>query len=328
MDVIGYTAKEVLDMGPNFLLLTMHPDDLAMLPQAGAEYYKRKDGEVFEQTFRMRHKNGQWRWVHRSATIFSRTPDGQPKQILGACTDITEFKKTERELQELSGRLLSIQDEERRRIARELHDVTGQNLAAIGFHLGALERSEGLSAHAKNTLAECLKLCVESQKEIRTLSYLLHPPLLDPFGLVRALEWYIDGLRKRTRMEVILDVTEDIGRLPIELETDLFRVIQEGLTNSFRHAGSDLTIIRLAMKEGGGGIVLQIEDQGGPKARTKLNERGVDAGFGVGIPGMRERLRQHGGTLEISASDLGTTLTVFVPLRPGAQSRKAGENAT
>src|SRR5262249_52743971 len=119
VDVIGYTPKEIADMGENFVTKLLHPDDIAMLPQLGAEYAKRADGEVFEHIFRMRHKDGQWRWVQRSATIFSRTPDGRPKQILGSVTDITRFKNAERELQELSARLLNIQDEERRRIARE-----------------------------------------------------------------------------------------------------------------------------------------------------------------------------------------------------------------
>src|SRR5262249_37300341 len=110
-DVIGYTPKEIEEMGQGFIPGLMHPEDLAKLPSLGKDYAGRNDGEVFEHVFRMRHKNGQWRWVHRSATVFNRTADGRPRQILGAVTDITTFKRAERELQELSARLLKIQDQ-------------------------------------------------------------------------------------------------------------------------------------------------------------------------------------------------------------------------
>jgi PAS domain S-box-containing protein len=321
VDVIGYTAQEVVDMGDRFIPNLLHPDDIAVLPQLGAEYSKRKDGEVFENVFRMRHKNGEWRWVHRSATVFSRTPDGRPKQIIGAVTDITEYKLAEKKLQELSARLLSIQNEERRRIARELHDVTGQNLAVIGFNLRTLEQSQEFTPAMANILSECQKLCEQSQTEIRTLSYLLHPPMLDPLGLIHTLEWYIEGFRKRTRMKIVLDVSNDFGRLPTELETDLFRVIQEGLTNAIRHSGSEITVIRLARKDNS--VLLQIEDRGrGLKTGTKDADR---TALGVGIPSMRERLRRHSGTLEIVSQGQGTTLTVTVPATGTAQGGQVVE---
>jgi len=326
MDVIGYTPKEIEDMGINFISQLLHPDDIALLPQLGADYAKRADGEVFEHVFRMRHKDGQWRWVHRIATIFSRTPDGRPQQVLGSVTDITRYKQAERTLQELSARLLSIQDEERRRIARELHDVTGQNLALISFNLMTLQQSDSLDAAARTLLSECQKLCEDSQTDIRTLSYLLHPPMLDPLGLVRTLEWYIDGLRKRTPMEIVLEVPHEIGRLPIELETDLFRVIQEGLTNVMRHSGSQIAIIRLARKEDS--VLLQIEDRG-CGLKVEMAEQTENIGFGVGIPSMRERLRQHGGTLEITSGIQGTTLTVLVPVvTSGGEATKTLEKKT
>jgi PAS domain S-box-containing protein len=324
VDVVGYTPKEIEDMGVNFISQLLHPDDIAMLPQLGAEYARRADGEVFEHTLRMRHKNGQWRWVQRSATIFSRTPDGRPRQILGSVADITRFVEAERQLRELSARLLSIQDEERRRIARELHDVTGQSLAAMSFHLMTIHQSDSLDPAARTALSECQKLCEESQKDIRTLSYLLHPPMLDPLGLVRTLEWYIDGLRKRTRIEIVLEVQHDPGRLAIELETDLFRVIQEGLTNVMRHSGSKIAVIRLAKKQDS--VLLEIEDQGrGLKA--EMTEQVRNTAVGVGIPSMRERLRQHGGTLEISTGIRGTTLTALVPITPGVQDTKTLEKS-
>ena len=291
----------------------MHPDDIALLPMLEREYALRRDGEVFEHVFRFKHKNGQWRWLHRTATVFSRTSDGQPKQLLGAATDITRFKEAERELQELSARLLSAQDEERRRIARELHDVTGQNLTAIGLHLEAIEKSGGIDSDVKKLLSDCRKLCSESQNEIRTLSYLLYPPELDLLGLVGALGRYVEGFEKRTGINVLLDVKQDLTRLTPELETDLFRVVQEGLTNIMRHSGSKTAVIRLEKSDAL--IILQIEDSGrGLPQQIGAGEQRSGVGFGVGIPGMRERLRQHGGSLEVRSNGHGTTLRGVVPL--------------
>jgi PAS domain S-box-containing protein len=312
-DIIGYTPAEISEMGEDFIPRFMHPDDIASLQKLGSEYATRRDGEVFEHVFRMRHKNGQWRWVQRMATVFSRTPDGRPKQILGSVTDITQFKEAERELQELSARLLDIQDEERRRIARELHDVTGQNLTAIGLNLTVLEQSANLDPALRTILLECQRLCEESKQEIRTLSYLLHPPMLDQFGLIGALEWYINGLKQRARITVELNIEPDLGRFPMDLETDLFRVVQEGLTNILRYSGSETAIIRLAKNEKD--LVLKIEDRGrGLPPKTRLDAGGKEAPFGVGIPAMRERLRQHGGTLEVHSNREGTTITAVVPL--------------
>ena len=313
IDAIGYTAKEVEEMGQNFIPQLMHPEDFAMLPALAQEYATREDGEVFEHIFRLKHKNGQWRWLHRTATIFSRMPDGSPKQILGAVTDITRFKQSERELQELSARLLSAQDEERRRIARELHDATGQNLTAMGLHLETIERSEGLDPDIKRVIGECRRLCKVSQNEIRTLSYLLHPPELDLLGLVGALRWYVEGFEKRTGIDVRLEIRQDIGRLASDLETDLFRVVQEALTNIVRHSGSKTAVIRLQKDEAA--LILQIEDSGrGLPSMTDEAPKGPAAG--VGIPGMRERLRQHRGSLEITSSSQGTILAGIVPLGP------------
>jgi PAS domain S-box-containing protein len=317
VDVLGYTPKEIEDMGENFIPQLMHPDDFAALPALAKEYAVREDGEVFNHVFRLKHKDGQWRWLHRTATIFSRTPDGSPKQILGAVTDITKFKQTERDLHELSARLLSAQDEERRRIARELHDTTGQNLTAMGLHLEAIEKSDGMGADVKTLVSECRRLCRESQKEMRTMSYLLHPPELDLLGLVDALRWYVEGFEKRTGIHALLEIKADIGRLPSDLETDLFRVIQEGLTNIVRHSGSKTAVIRLQKTDTE--LTLQVIDTGcGFPYRTTPEDQKVP-GFGVGIPGMRERLRQHGGTLEISSNGQGTILTGVVPLRPGKE---------
>ena len=203
-EALGYTAEEVVNMGDSFLPRTMHPEDLAKLPTLAEQYAKAVEGEVFEHVFRLQHKNGEWRWVHRYATIFSKTPDGRPRQMLGSVTDITDLKNAEEELKELSARLVNIQDQERRRIARELHDGTAQNLFAMTLNLGQLTRS-GLSAKSKKVLTDCQNLCEATLKDIRTLSYLLHPPMLDQRGLAEALRWFIDGFAKRTGIDVRLE---------------------------------------------------------------------------------------------------------------------------
>ena len=191
--------------------------------------------------------------------------------------------------------------------------MTGQNLAAISFNITTLEHTIALPSNLKNIVTECQTLCQESQKEIRTLSYLLHPPTLDRFGLVGALEWYIEGFIERTGIDVVFDVKTEIGRLPQEMEMNLFRVVQEGLTNIRRHSASDTAVIHLDKDETQ--LILQIEDRRkGLREKAEPTKPAGDIGAGVGIPGMRERLRQHGGHLEIRSDGTGTTLRAVVPL--------------
>ena len=241
-----------------------------------------------------------------------RDANGQVVELQGIGRDITKRKEAEEELAHLSVRFLGLQDEERRRIARELHDVTAQNLFAATIGLARAER--GLQpAELRETLAECQTLCEQSLKEIRTLSYLLHPPMLDQAGLVPALQWYIEGFTRRSGIEVSLLAPEEIGRLSKEVERDLFRVVQEALTNVHRHSGSPVAIIRLERQNHQ--LVLQIKDQGRGVRQKPGKVNGIEL-LGVGIRGMHERLLQLSGRLEIESSDQGTTVTAVVPL-PG-----------
>ena len=170
-------------------------------------------------------------------------------------------------------------------------------------------------------LAECRRLCRESHEEVRTLSYLLHPPLLDELGLVRALNWYIDGFVRRAQIEVRFDVTSEICRLPLEMETDLFRVVQEALTNIRRHSGSHKAGISLEIRNTQ--LILQIEDQGTGLTEELVEEKSnFEIGPGVGILGMRERLRQHKGSLEIRSDNTGTTLIAVIPLPKPTDTRE------
>jgi signal transduction histidine kinase len=218
---------------------------------------------------------------------------------------------------ELTVRLFNLQDEERRRIARELHDGTAQNLFAISLNLAKIRQQiDGSDGEIKQLIDECQSLDDQSLQEIRTLSYLLHPPLLDQAGLVSALQWYVEGFSKRSGISVNL-VAQPIGRLTSEIETALFRVVQEGLTNVRRHSGSETASIRLERRANE--IVLEIKDAGhGLRAE---NRSGLAENFhelGVGIPGMRQRLRQLGGRLEITSNGEGTAVAAIVPIYNGA----------
>ena len=223
--------------------------------------------------------------------------------------DITSEVTAQRRLQEsqkqmanLSARLMTLQDEERRRLARELHDSTAQSLAALEINMSALEKT-GDPAEAKRLAAESGEISRQVVDELRTISYLLHPPLLEEAGLVFALRWLADGFTKRNSIPVVVDVPEDFPRLSPELETALFRIVQESLSNIYRHAGAAKAWITLARSEAGE-ISLEIRDNGKGLPDDFLLTRSS----GVGLAGMRERMRELGGTLEVESSDYGAAV--------------------
>src|SRR4051812_28326247 len=217
------------------------------------------------------------------------------------------------DLQWLAGRLLQSQDDERRRIAQELHDQTAQTMFAINLNLvQLLDATPALDNQARSIVAESLGLGQHLLQEMRTLSYLLHPPLLDQVGLASALEWYVDGFSKRSGITVELALAPDIGRLPSDAETALFRIVQESLTNVHRHARSERASIRLARESER--IVLEIQDSGrGVTGETQAAGEDVRS-LGVGISGMRQRMRQLGGELAIRSDAAGTSVTAVVPV--------------
>lgn len=234
--------------------------------------------------------------------------------VSSAIRDISERKQAEQSVQQLSGRLLRLQDDERRRIARELHDSTAQNLAALSLNLATInEVGDGLAPAARQALGEALDLANQSTREIRTLSYLLHPPLLDEVGIAAALRWFADGFAQRSGIQVDLRIPPELGRLPSDLELTLFRIVQECLTNIHRHSGSPTARIHVVAENGG--IILEVQDQGSgvrPGDAGRLSP--VNGQLGVGIAGMHERVRQLGGTLRIDSGAQGTTVRATLPL--------------
>jgi len=214
-------------------------------------------------------------------------------------------------LRELSARLMQLQDDERRRIARELHDSVGQLLAALAMNLSAVRNDVERLTETAAMLSDSETLVQDMSAEVRTISHLLHPPLLDEAGLLSALRWYVEGFSQRSRIKVDLDLPNDFGRLPSEMETAIFRVVQECLTNIHRHSGSPVARIRLRRHDHD--VMVQVEDKGRGIPPEKQQEMMTSGKVGVGIRGMRERLRQLGGTLELESNDSGTTVEVQLP---------------
>lgn len=257
---------------------------------------------------------------YRTRIVPEFSPDSSIDSVMTISEDVTERLRAEQELLSLTARLFTLQDEERRRIARELHDGAAQNIFGITINLSNMEKHQANATETARLIAECQSLAEQSLQEVRTFSYVLHPPILDQAGLALALQWYVEGFTKRSGIYVDLIVIEDIGRLPLEVETALFRIVQESLTNIRRHSGSETASIRLAKRASE--VMLEIADSG-KGMPTNGSADAVDsiAELGVGIPGMRQRLRQLGGRLEIDSTDRGTTIIAVVPAAEGTNGK-------
>jgi PAS domain S-box-containing protein len=245
--------------------------------------------------------------------------------ICAVATELTELvetnealRVTETSLRQLSARLLQLQDEERRRIARDLHDVTGQKIVVLSMALDRLARCPDLhDPEAQETLRESREMVRTIGDETRTLSYLLHPPLLDECGLGSAVRWYAEGFEKRSGIKLNVEIARDLGRLASELETALFRVVQESLTNVHRYSGSTNAEIRVHVVSGE--VRLEVADYGKGIQSGKVHPAVEGTGpLGVGIPGMRERLHQLGGRLEVDFGRNGTRVVATLPIRKAA----------
>ena len=249
------------------------------------------------------------RWFQLRIT---RPEQQEMPRIVIAHEDITEVKRAQEELARLTARLMQLQDEERRSIARELHDTTAQNLLAVTLNVTRLqERFRSASSPVDRILTETLDLAEQSLQEVRTLSYLLHPPLLDVVGLGSALRWLCEGFSERSGIRVDTLVGEGVEALSRDAATALFRVAQECLANVHRHSGSNWALI--AIRRLDDAVQLDVTD-GGCGFQSRSTNKLAEQALGVGVSGMRVRLEQLQGSLEIDAGPAGTRVTATVPL--------------
>ncbi len=248
----------------------------------------------------------------------------EPRTIRVVATERTELVETSKalnqsqaEVQSLSARILQLRDNERRRIARDLHDVTGQELAVVLMTLGSVSSRLNGDASVRERLKEATDILRKVENEIRTLSYLLHPPLLDESGLSAALQWYVQGLEKRVGLHVHAEFNFKLPRLTRDREIALFRVIQESLTNVIRHAEATEVWVRATVNERG--LQLTVEDNGRGISPEQLSLAGRGLNEGVGIAGMDQRLRQLGGRLQVAPTGHGTMVTASAPIGEGME---------
>lgn len=243
-----------------------------------------------------------------------RVADGALESFSTIMRDLSQQKQAQSALSELAGALMRSQDDERRRLGRELHDSTAQSLAALEIGLTRVRKQAAvLDEGAREQLNQCLQLAKQCSKEIRTVSYLLHPPLLDEMGLISAVRWYLDGFSQRSGIEVKLDVPEAPCRLSPEYELALFRVVQEALSNIHRYAGSKTAQVRLAVDAQR--VQLEVADQGRGIPTDQLRRFQVQGvSTGVGLSGMRERVHLLQGELEVDSDSTGTRIRVSLPL--------------
>lgn len=311
-DVLGYWPERWSSIS-NFWLDRIDPRDREMVERTIREEAASK-GARFD--FRMKAAGGQTMWLH-GVVHLGETSKGEP-ELTGVMVDITGRRQAEEASHELSRKLLRSQDEERRHVARELHDSLGQYLSVLGMNIGTLERTvPGLSEQHEAIFAETTDLVETCSRDLRTLSYLMHPPMLDEIGLVPALEWYATGFAERSKIQVKMNAKPLDARLPNLVEMAFFRITQEALTNIYRHSQSKTA--EIGLQEEDGGVTLKIEDSGGGLDASILESvaSGNGGAKGVGIRGMSERMREMGGTLRVASSQSGTVISAHIPRTAG-----------
>lgn len=315
----------------------VHPDDKG---KAMDEWLRCvESGANYEAEYRLRSKDGDFRWFRARAVPIR--DDGRIVKWYGTCSDIHDSKLLEQsirhsaaelekmvdlrtdELRRLSIRLMTMQDQERRRIARDLHDGLGQELAVAKMVLDKMLMQESAKA-TDDSWSQASAIVDRAIQQVRTMSHLLHPPLLDEVGLLSALSWYVEGLTKRSGIETSLEVQpSDFPRLSAEVETAVFRIVQEALTNVFRHSGARKVNITLAQKNGEIVVAVRDDGKGIGQGVTEMRPESV----GVGIGGMKQRAKEFGGELRLTNVHPGTMLELIIPCSSALRDPTALLNA-
>jgi PAS domain S-box-containing protein len=304
LDFVGRTLEQESGNG---WAENVHPEDFDRCLQIYLSNFDAR--RSFEMEYRMRHHTGQYRWI-LDRGVPRHAPDGTFEGYIGACLDIHDQKEAAEKgrIADDMTRLMKAQDEERRHIARELHDSAGQTLAVLSMNLSRLvRRVESLAPDLARDGKEIETTVLQLHREIRTASYLLHPPLLDESGLASALSCYVEGLAERTNVAIALDIADNVAQLPSDMELAIFRFVQECLTNIHRHSASKTALIRIARQ--GESIRAEVQDHGkgiSPERLMEIQSRGS----GVGLRGIRERIRPFDGEMKIESNDAGTSVIV------------------
>jgi PAS domain S-box-containing protein len=310
----------------------VHPSDREQTNEHWAKCLQ--SGENYEAEYRMRAAGGDYRWF-RARAIPIRNQQGEVARWYGSCSDIHDSKLLEQSIRDdtavlekavgertealrhLSSRLMRTQDDERRRIARELHDSLGQELAAAKMTIDGIVQQGSIESKDQSALegSQCIDRALQ---QVRTMSHLLHPPLLDEVGLASALRWYLEGMTKRSGIECTLDVRpSNFRRLTPQLETAIFRIVQEALTNVFRHAKATQSWVTLTRNAAH--VAVEIRDNGQGLEERVMKFRPGSAGMGIG--GMRQRVEEFGGKLRLTNGDPGTVVEVVIPAEDEARER-------
>ena len=327
----GYDAAEII--GKNFSTFYPEEDVRARKPEMELEVAAR-EGRFEDEGWRVR-KDGSKFWANviitairdevgslvgfgkvtrditermQAQVALDRVNQELRKEVLDRKLAEQRVAQSEKSLRSLSLHLLRTQDEERRRIGRDLHDSLGQILTAMKIGLASLKST---TPGNQAEIIKCMQFADDCIREVRTISYLLYPPMLEELGLKSAIPWYLDGFATRSGIKTTFECSPDFDRLPREVELALFRVLQEALTNVHRHSESPVAQVRLLID--GAKAVLEIQDAGKGIPKQVLGESGELPWTGVGLRGMKERMRQLGGSLGLSSGGYGTTLTAIVP---------------
>lgn len=336
----GYEEDEIL--GKHFSIFYPEEDQHAGKPQRALEIAAR-EGRIEDEGWRVR-KDGALFWASvvitalkddtgslvgfakvtrditekmRASADLQRFNEKLAREIAEKIKAQAQLQDSEQSLRNLSRHLLRTQDEERRRIGRDLHDSVGQYLAVLKMSLDSM-KSLLMPDHprARQALTQCTDLVGESIKEVRTIAYLLYPPMLEETGLRSAIQWYLEGFANRSGIKTSFDIPPDFGRLPRDVELAIFRVLQESLTNVHRHSGSSTAHVRVSINDGRATLEVKDRGKGIPKEILEESHKDSPGALGVGLRGMSERMRQLGGTVELSSNSDGTTVVAKVPCNP------------
>ncbi len=338
--------RSLLEAAPDAMLITTADGEIVLANSRADHLFGYSRQELLGKNIRMlvpswalsSYHVGELEAVCKDGSTFPSEISSSPLQteegllVTSAIRDITERKRAEqriaeqtqqlyeanRELRHLSSRIVAIRDEERRRLGRELHDSQGQYLAAIKMNLEMIETTDSTLSNVQRAgLKETINLLERSMREIRVISHLLHPPLLDEIGLQAVVPWYLNSFSERSGIQIDLEMPGEVNKLPDQIELAVFRVMQECLTNVHRHSGSKVAKVKIVPQETS--ITLEVSDQG-----QGLSAHSDSRVMGVGITGMRERVRELGGEFEIKSSTEGTIVRAVLPIgeRSGANALK------